>query len=68
MPEWHTGENLANKLKSAVSEFNLDGKVSTVVHDNTSNTNSAGEKCPEWDDLNCFGHTFYYSVVHKTQP
>jgi hypothetical protein len=28
MPERHTGENPANKLKSAVAEFNLDGKDS----------------------------------------
>jgi hypothetical protein len=31
MPERHTGENPANKLKSAVAEFNLDGKVSTAL-------------------------------------
>jgi hypothetical protein len=47
-------KNAANKLKSAVAEFNLDGKVSTVVHDNARNMSSVGKKCPEWDDLNCF--------------
>jgi len=62
MPERHTGENLVNKLKSAVSECNLDGKVSTVVHDNARNINSAGVKCPEWDDLNCFGHTIQLCI------
>ena len=62
MPERHTGENLANKLKSAVSECNLDGKVSTVVHDNARNKNSVGEKCPEWDDLNCFEHTMQLCI------
>lgn len=64
MPERHTGENPANKLKSAVAEFNLDGKVSTVVHDNARNMNSVGKKCPEWDDLNCFGHTIQLCIKH----
>ena len=62
MPERHTGENLANELKSAVAEFNLDGKVSTVVHDNARKMNSVGKKCPEWDDLNCFGHTIQLCI------
>ena len=57
IPERHTGEYLANKLKSAVAEFNLDGIVSTVVHANARKMNSVGKKCPEWDDLNYFGHT-----------
>ena len=33
MPERHTGENIANKLRSIVSEFDLDGKIDTCVHD-----------------------------------
>jgi hypothetical protein len=64
IPERHTGEYLANKLKSAVAEFNLDGIVSTVVHDNARKMNSVGKKCPEWDDLNCFGHTIQLCIKH----
>ena len=44
MPECHTGENLADKLKSTVFEFGLDGKVVTTVHNNAMNMNCAGEK------------------------
>jgi hypothetical protein len=64
IPERHTGEYLANKLKSAVAEFNLDGIVSTVVHANARKMNSVGKKCPEWDDLNCFGHTIQLCIKH----
>ena len=64
IPERHTGEYIANKLKSAVAEFNLDGIVSTVVHDNARKMNSVGKKCPEWDDLNCFGHTIQLCIKH----
>ena len=33
MPERHTGENIASKLRSVVSEFDLDDKVEMCVHD-----------------------------------
>ena len=57
MPERHTGENLANRLKDSVREFNLKGKVDTCVHDNARNMDCAGNMCDEWGDLGCFGHT-----------
>ena len=31
MPECHTGENVANRLKDCVQEFNIEGKVETVM-------------------------------------
>jgi hypothetical protein len=37
MPERHTSDNLADKLKSIVSEFHLCGKITDVVHDNARN-------------------------------
>ncbi|CAC5419952.1 unnamed protein product [Mytilus coruscus] len=45
MPEHHTGENLSERLKSTVSEFELDGKIVSSVHDNARNVNFASEKC-----------------------
>ncbi|CAC5384340.1 unnamed protein product [Mytilus coruscus] len=50
MPERHAGENLSERLKSTISEFELDGKIVSSVHDNAS------EKC-DFDDMRCFGHT-----------
>ena len=56
MPERHTADNIADKLKSIVSEFHLCGKITDVVHDNARNMVSAGNKCPDWDDAGCFAH------------
>jgi len=57
MLERHTGENLANRLKDSVREFNLEGKVDTCVYDNARNMDCAGNMCDEWGNLGCFGHT-----------
>ncbi|XP_052278728.1 E3 SUMO-protein ligase ZBED1-like [Dreissena polymorpha] len=62
MPERHTGENLANRLTDCVSEFGLGGKIDTCVHDNARNMECAGDKCDEWGDLGCFGHTLQLCV------
>ena len=57
MPERHTGENLASRLKDCVQEFHIEGKVETCVHDNARNMEAAGNMCDDWSDLGCFGHT-----------
>ena len=51
MPERHTRENLAARLKRCVSEFDLDEKVQTNAH----NMECAGNLCEDWTDLGCFG-------------
>jgi hypothetical protein len=62
MPERHTADNLADKLKSIVSEFHLCGKITDVVHDNARNMVSAGNKSQEWDDAGCFAHTLQLCI------
>ncbi|CAC5397957.1 unnamed protein product [Mytilus coruscus] len=62
MPERHTGDNIANKLQSIVSEFELDGKIDTCVHDNARNMECAGNKCLEWGAFGCFGHTLQLCI------
>ena len=62
MPERHTGENIANRLKDCVEEFSVEGKVETCVHDNARNMESAGNMCEEWSDLGCFGHTLQLCI------
>ena len=57
MPERHTGENIADRLKTATNEFNIENKVKIWVHDNARNMESAGNLCDKWGDLGCFGHT-----------
>ncbi|XP_063399690.1 E3 SUMO-protein ligase ZBED1-like [Mytilus trossulus] len=61
MPERHTGENLSERLKSTISEFELDGKIVSSVHDNARNMNCASEKC-DFDDMRCFGHTIQLCI------
>ena len=51
------GENLANRLKDCVQEFNIEGKVKTCVHDNARNMEATGNMCDDWSNLGCFGHT-----------
>ena len=41
MPERHTGENLAIRLKDCVDEFGLKGRVEACVHDNARNIDLA---------------------------
>ena len=48
MPERHTGENIAAKLKSCVSEFGVDQKVSTVVCDNARNIENGLFMCEDF--------------------
>ena len=55
VPERHTGENIAAKLKSCVSEFGVNQKVSTVVRDNASNMENGLS-------MRCFGHTLQLCI------
>ena len=41
MPERHTGENLAIRLKDCVDEFGRKGRVEACVHDNARNIDFA---------------------------
>lgn len=62
MPERHTGDNIAQRLQDCVSEFDLDGKIETCVHDNARNMENAGSKCDQRNDLGCFGHTLQLCI------
>ena len=62
MPERHTGENIATKLKSCVSKFGVNQKVSMVVRDNARNMENGLSMCEDWDDLSCFGHTLQLCI------
>ena len=56
------GGNLTKKLKDCVSEFDLNDKIETLVHDKTRNMECAGELFEEWSDLGCVGHTLQLCV------
>ena len=62
MPERHTGENIAETLRSAIKEWKIDERrISAVVHDNASNMNLAIEKVG-CGDVPCFTHTLQLAV------
>ena len=45
MPERHTGEHIAARLRDAVTEWHIpDEQVSSVVHDNSANVRIAVEE------------------------
>lgn len=62
MPERHTAENIATRLKNSFSEFQLDKKVKACVHDNARNMEKAGTMCPDWSDSSCFAHTLQLCI------
>ncbi|XP_052267568.1 E3 SUMO-protein ligase ZBED1-like [Dreissena polymorpha] len=62
MSERHTGENLAHRLKDCVTEFSLDSKVDTCMHDNARNNECAASLCEDWGDLGCFAHSLQLTL------
>lgn len=54
MPEPHTGKNFVSRLQRNVEEFELKGKVETVVHDIARHKDCAGNLCESWRGLGFF--------------
>ena len=62
MPERHTGLHIAERLRQAVSEWQIpEDRVSAIVRDNASNMNVAVEEVG-WEDVRCFGHTLQLAI------
>ena len=62
MTERHTGIHIAESLTETAKDWNLDGKVTAIVHDNASNMVLASDLLEGWGDLPCFGHTLQLAV------
>ena len=59
-PERHTGDNIANKLCKIGEQYDLNNKVSTVVHDRAANMVRALEILNDmhgWQSLVCSAHS-----------
>ena len=56
-PEQHTGDNIVEKLKEVVSEYQIDdNKIFAIVHDQGSNFQRTGrllEDNKQWKSVNC---------------
>ena len=59
-PEQHTGDNIVEKLKEVVSEYDIDdNSIFAIVHDQGSNFQRAGrllEDEKQWKSMNCAAH------------
>ena len=65
--EQHTGDNIVEKLKEVVSEYNIDdNSIFAIVHDQGSNFQLAGhllEDGKQWKSMNCAAHCLQLCVI-----
>uniref|UniRef100_A0A671L3S2 BED-type domain-containing protein n=1 Tax=Sinocyclocheilus anshuiensis TaxID=1608454 RepID=A0A671L3S2_9TELE len=62
LDERHTAENLAEHLRTAISNWGLNSKVTACVHNNASNIVLANKDL-EWESVACFAHTLQLAVT-----
>lgn len=64
IPENHTADVLAEAIKSALADWELDeGKMACITTDNGANIVAAIRNLG-WPWLNCFGHNLHLAVCH----
>ncbi|KAH3850186.1 hypothetical protein DPMN_092592 [Dreissena polymorpha] len=51
-----------------MSEFNLDRKVNSCVHDNSRNIECAASMCEDWVDMGLFHNTLQLSLLIQDVP
>ena len=62
-PEQHTGDNIVDKLKEVVCEYEInDNNIFAIVHDQGSTFQRAGHLLEEWNSLNCAVHCIQLCV------
>ena len=65
--EQHTGDNIVEKLKEVVSEYDIDdNSIFAIVHDQGSNFQRAGrllEDDKQWKSMNCAAHCLQLCVI-----
>ena len=59
--ERHTASNVAEDLRTVVSEWNLEGKVVAIATDSAANMVAAVQLLP-WPRLPCIAHTLQLAV------
>ena len=66
-PEQHTGDNIVEKLKEVISEYEIDdNSIFAIVHDQGSNFQWAGrllEDDKQWISVNCAAHCLQFCVI-----
>ena len=65
-PEQHTGDNIVEKLKEILSEYDIDdNSIFAIIHDQGSNFQLAGhplEGDKQWKSMNCAVHCLQLCV------
>ena len=65
-PEQHTGDNMVEKLKEVLSEYDIDdNSLFAIVHDQESNFQRARhllEDDKQWKSMNCVAHCLQLCV------
>ena len=65
-PEQHTGDNIVEKLKEVLSEYDIDdNSIFAIVHDQGSNFQWAGhllQDDKQWKSMNCAAHCLQLCV------
>ena len=59
--ERHTADNLADFLTNVACEWEIEKKISAIVHDNASNIEAALRRLP-FESISCFAHTLQLSI------
>ena len=62
MPESHTGHNLAEHLRKALTEWGITGKDPVIVTDNASNMTIAAEKATFTHHFKCYTYTLNHAA------
>ena len=64
-PEQHTGDNIVEKLKEVVSEYQIDdNSIFAIVHDQGSTGGgSLLEDDKQWKSVNCAAHCLQLCVI-----
>ena len=66
-PEQHTGDNIVEKLKEVVREYDIDdSSIFAIVHDQGSNFQWAGrllENDKQWKSVNCAAHCLQLCII-----
>ena len=63
MPEQHTAQNIADRLRGVMKDWDLPrDKLSGIAHDNAFNMNLATSITNGSLDVPCFGHILHLGV------
>ena len=62
MSEHHTGQNIADRMTEAATEWEIpDTQISVIIHDNAANAN-LGAELTSWPHFGCIAHALQLCI------